>query len=213
MPLQRHHRREARVTMARFYQQILLNMPQGRAPGKKRRKQKKNSLASASRHPARTSENPSRNYDEPSAPQRPNRQIRDGGGESQRSRLCAWRSPPLPPAHSIAMSVLRNSKQLCACCLGEDEPSTVRTLGLVRYDRPGCQVATFTGPEPPSKTRGRRRARGDAVSGSQAGQIWCGQLVGGTQGTTRRATEWSSLVQANPPPGRSHSTSTACPRC
>ncbi|KAL7820431.1 hypothetical protein V8C44DRAFT_316585 [Trichoderma aethiopicum] len=79
----------------------------------------------------------------------------------------------------IAMSVLRNSKQLCACCLGEDEPPTVRTLGLVRYDRPGCQVATFTGPEPPSKTRGRRRARGDAASGSQAGQIWCGQLVGG----------------------------------
>ncbi|KAL7806207.1 hypothetical protein V8C26DRAFT_416846 [Trichoderma gracile] len=91
--------------------------------------------------------------------------------------------------------------------------STARTLGLVRYDRPGLSSCNlFTGLEPPSKTTGRRRARGMHRAGRRLDKIvWA--ACGGHPRNHEADDGMEQLVQANPPPGRSHSTSTACPRC
>ncbi|KAL6858559.1 hypothetical protein J3F83DRAFT_348353 [Trichoderma novae-zelandiae] len=74
------------------------------------------------------------------------------------------------------------------------------------------QVAPFTGPGPHSKTKRPTASWRDAASGSQAGQsVWatCGEHPRNHEADDGM----EQLGQANPPPGQSHSTSKACPRC
>lgn len=99
----------------------------------------------------------------------------------------------------VAMPIRPDSKHLCASCLGENE-APPGPWDLSTTTDQVVKLQPFYGSRATEQDKRPTAGLRDAASGSQAGQDCVGSLWGGTQGTTRRTTEWSSWSRRIQPP-------------